>query len=152
MRELYAELAASVMATAALLSTIDGWSDDDRVRAYCLSGSVLGSFAYILLSRLYKTEQLDVVATFFGNSIVGFLFSPILCEWAGVHTTFSQCMAFSGGIGLGLPWFVSTLLPIISRKTVTAVKGMNFRALIARILNLKLDDDPRKDRDDRKGS
>ncbi len=143
MRLLIIELGAAMMASVSMAAISSEIPDDERLRWYCILGSIAGSLAYINLAKLYATD--GVAATIFGNFLLGFIFGPLACETLcplmTIRISFSSCVAISGGIGLAAPWLYSTFLPAIGKKILAAVKGMSFKAAILRLFNATSKDD-----------
>lgn len=152
MRLFYIDLAAAGMAGLSILSAIDWFEYDERIVMCCVSGSIVGSFGYILHKKLYRQE--DVLATFFGNSILAYLFSSVLCDtlpYFEVSTNFRTCFALSGFMAWSMPWLLLTLIPEAGKKIVKVVKKISVREIVARVMRLKVDDDPpRRGQDDRR--
>ena len=131
------EVAAAWMAGIAITTTYMT-SNDDQIQAYCLCGSVAGSFAYILKQKIY--EQDGVVATFFTNFLIALIFSPFLCDYLpyiNIPVNFRSCLALSGGIGLTAPWILATVFPILGKKIIAGVKAASPRSLVKRLFDLK---------------
>lgn len=151
MRLFYIDVAAAGMAVTSILSSIEWFDYDERIVMCCVSGSIIGSFGYILHKRLYRQE--DVLATFLGNTILAYLFSSVLCDtlpYFEISTNFRTCFALSGFLAWSMPWLLLTLIPEAGKKIVKAVKKISVRDIVARVMRLKVDDDPpRKGHDDR---
>lgn len=150
MRLFYIDLAAAGMAGLTILSSVEFFDDDERLVMCFVSGSIIGSFGYILHKRLYRQE--DVLATFLGNTILAYLSSSVLCDilpYFHVPTNFRTCFALSGVLAWSMPWLLLTVIPEAGKKLVKAVRKISIQEIVARLLNIKIEKPSRKGHDDR---
>lgn len=103
----------------------------DRIIAYCLGGSVLGSWAHILLFKV--NQHRNVVAVFLGNAILAFAFSPSICEWILPVKAINlrSCMFVSASMGLCSSWIVTNVFPELGIKLLASLKFLRPKLLFA---------------------
>ena len=138
------QVAAVFFGAITIAAVVDEAPETDRIIAYCLGGSVLGSWAYILLFKV--NQHRNVVGAFLGNAILAFAFSPSICEWilpAG-RVNLRSCMFVSASMGLCSSWIVTILFPELGLKILGALKYLRpktvfawIRGLVARLLGLQ---------------
>lgn len=138
------QMAAMFFGAVTIASVIQDAPETDRIIAYCLGGSVLGSWAYILIFKV--NEHRNVVGAFLGNAILSFAFSPSICEWIlpAERINLRSCMFISASMGLCSSWIITVFIPEIGLKLLAAVKELRpatvwkwIRIGIARVLQLE---------------
>lgn len=147
---LVAEQLAAIFFGAVTLATVSGHSSEsDLIIGYCLGGSVIGSWAYILIFRV--NEHRDVVGAFLGNALLAFAFSPSICEWIIPPQSINirSCMFVSASMGLCSSWVITVFFPEVGKKLLTAIRKMKpstvwifVRNSVARLLGLEVPKGP----------
>ncbi len=142
------QVAALFFGAVTIMSVVQDAPETDRIIAYCLGGSVLGSWAYILIFKI--NEHRNVVGAFLGNAILSFAFSPSICEWMipANRLNLRSCMFVSASMGLCSSWIITVFLPEIGLKLLKAIQELRpatvlkwLRAAVARVFHL---DEPRE--------
>ena len=138
------QMAAMFFGAITVASVIKDSPENDRIIAYCLGGSVLGSWAYILIFKV--NEHRNVVGAFLGNAILAFAFSPSICEWIlpAERINLRSCMFISASMGLCSSWIITVLIPELGGKLLAAVREIRpatlwrwIRVGLARVLHLQ---------------
>ncbi len=135
------EIAAATAGGFALLASVGGELTEDQIFAYCAFGSVFGSLGHIFRVKLY--EQDGVIFTFLLNAFIAYFVGSPLCDvlpLVGLRENGRNCAALAFAIAFSAPWLVSTIFPIVGKKLAGTVRKTNFRAFMARMLNIPLND------------
>jgi hypothetical protein len=125
---LLVEHVSSILVSLAVLASLE--VESDKIFGYCLIGSILGSWGYILKFKVHSHE--NIVSAFLGNAVFSVMFSPFLCELMipPQRLSMRSCLFVSAAIAFSASWIIGQVFPEFGDKVLLAIRKITPSAIL----------------------